>query len=77
MSRSKYWVVWTSDIEKWQVKKTGNDSAIKNFDVKVDAIVYGVDIAKRNKPSQLIIKKKDGTIEDERTYQDDPYPPKG
>ncbi|EHU4917199.1 DUF2188 domain-containing protein [Vibrio vulnificus] len=38
---------------------------------------YGVDIAKRNIPSQLTIKKKDGQIEDERTYGNDPYPPKG
>lgn len=76
-TRSKYWVVWNDDSEQWQVKRTGNDTAIKNFDNKELAVSFGVDIAKRNKPSQLIIKRKDGTIEDERTYEDDPYPPKG
>lgn len=28
-------------------------------------------------PSQVIIHKADGTIEDERTYDADPFPPKG
>ncbi|EHU5176023.1 DUF2188 domain-containing protein [Vibrio parahaemolyticus] len=77
MARNRYWVVWTNAIEQWQVKKTGNETALKNFNVKADAIDYGVDVANRNMPSQLTIKKKDGQIEDERTYGDDPYPPKG
>lgn len=76
-TRNKYWVVWNSEIDKWQVKKTGNANAIKNFDKKSDAIDYAVGLAKNNKPSQLFIKNKDGTIADERTYGDDPYPPKG
>lgn len=75
--RNKYWVVWNDSIEQWQIKKTGNESAIKNFDKKVDAIEYGRDLAKRNKPSQLIIKNKDGEIAEESTYENDPYPPKG
>jgi len=60
--RAKYWVVWNNSLKQWQVKKTGNEVALKNFDIKQDAIDYGVRIAKANKPSQLIIKKKDGTI---------------
>ena len=77
MARNKYWVVWTSSIEKWQVKKTGNINALRNFDTKEPAIAYGVTMARNNMPSQLIIKRKDGTIEDERTYKNDPYPPRG
>lgn len=77
MARNKYWVVWKNNIEKWQVKKTGASSALKNFDTKLPAIDYGVSVAKNNQPSQLIIKKKNGQIEDERTYGDDPYPPRG
>lgn len=77
MARNKYWVVWTSGIEKWQVKKTGNAAALRNFDTKDSAIAYGVSIARKNEPSQLIIKRKDGTIEDERTYGIDPFPPRG
>ena len=75
--RSKYWVVWNNAIDEWQVKKTGNESAIKNFTTKDPAISYAVDLAKRNKPSQLFIKNKNGQIVDERTYENDPYPPRG
>ncbi|MCT4631284.1 MAG: DUF2188 domain-containing protein [Firmicutes bacterium] len=75
MSRNKYWVVWNNSIDKWQVKKTGAVTALKNFDTKDPAISYGVTVARNNEPSQLIIKKKNGEIEDERTYGDDPFPP--
>lgn len=77
MARNKYWVVWTSSVEKWQVKKTGASVALRNFDTKDPAVSYGVTVARKNEPSQLIIKRKDGTIEDERTYGNDPYPPRG
>jgi hypothetical protein len=76
-TRNKYWVVWSDAIDQWQVTKTGNANAIKNFDNKSVAIGYAVDLAKRNTPSQLFIKTKDGAIEDERTYGNDPFPPKG
>lgn len=76
-TRAKYWVVWSQDLTQWQVKKTGNSSAIKNYDTKQPAIDYAVSLASANQPSQLFIKNKDGTIADERTYGDDPYPPKG
>ncbi|MFH6681001.1 DUF2188 domain-containing protein [Clavibacter michiganensis] len=34
-------------------------------------------MARANQPSQLIIHQSDGTIEDERTYGNDPFPPRG
>ncbi|MEZ8202245.1 DUF2188 domain-containing protein [Vibrio splendidus] len=77
MTRAKYWVVWSEDLDQWQFKKTGSTSDTKSFSKKEEAINYAVFIANRNQPSQLFIKKKDGEIQDERTYGDDPYPPKG
>lgn len=77
MSRTVYHVVHNSDKEVWQVKKEGSSTAIKNFDTKDEAIDYAVELAKNNKPSQVKIHKKDGTIESERTYGNDPYPPRG
>lgn len=77
MMRNRYWVVWDAQIGKWQVTKSGNERAIKNFNTKQEAIDYGVQIAKANRPSQLTIKKKNGQIEDECTYDNDPYPPRG
>lgn len=66
--KKKYWVVWAKNLQKWQVKKTGSKVALKNFDLKSEAIVYAMDMAKRNAPSQLIVKKKDGTKEELRNY---------
>jgi len=59
------------------VKKRGAERADSLWDKKQDAIDRGVELAKANQPSQLIIKRRDGTIEDERTYGNDPYPPRG
>lgn len=44
---------------------------------KSAAIQEAKAIAKRFQPSTLVIKKRDGKIQEERTYGDDPYPPKG
>ncbi|MTI67825.1 MAG: DUF2188 domain-containing protein [Firmicutes bacterium] len=74
-NRNNYWVVWSKIV--WQVKREGSIKAIKNFEVKKDAVDYGIEVARNNQPSQLTIKRKDGTIEKERTYGDDPYPPRG
>lgn len=77
MSRNVYHVVYNSSNEVWQVKKESSIVAIKNFDTKTEAIDYAVQLAKNNEPSQVKIHKKDGKIESERTYGDDPYPPIG
>jgi len=44
---------------------------------KRQAVVKAQQMARAAKPSQLIIRRRDGTIQDERTYGADPYPPKG
>lgn len=77
LARSVYHVVHNSDKEVWQIKKEGSSTAIKNCNTKSEAIDYAVGLAKNNEPSQVKIHKKDGTIESERTYGDDPYPPVG
>lgn len=59
----------------WKVTHLG--STLSNHSIKQDAIDAGVKVARANVPSQLIIHRADGTIEDERTYGDDPFPPRG
>ena len=61
----------------WQVKKTGADRPSKTFDNKKDAVDYGRERAKESSKGQLIIHKKDGTIQTEHTYGEDPFLPKG
>lgn len=61
----------------WRVKKEGGQRAAKTFDNKADAVDFGREIAKKQELGQVIIHKKDGTIQTEYTYGKDPYPPKG
>ena len=35
------------------------------------------EVAKNQPPSQVVVRKQDGTIQTEYTYGDDPYPPRG
>lgn len=59
----------------WKV--TLNGVRLSGFDTKKEAVDHGIAVAKANQPSSLRIHKADGTIEEERTYGSDPYPPPG
>jgi hypothetical protein len=65
------------DGDKWKVKGENAERAIKIFDDKANAVDFGRDIAKNQPLGQLVIHKGDGTIQEERTYGKDPFPPKG
>ena len=67
----------TPDKGNWNVEKEGAQKPSKTFDNKPGAIDYGKEQAKKAPLGQLIIHKKDGTFQEERTYKKDPYPPKG
>lgn len=73
MARKRYDVVYKTS--QWHV--THASQTLSTYAMKSSAIEAGVSVARRNEPSQLIIHRMDGTIEDERTYGDDPYPPRG
>jgi len=73
MARNQYHV---SPIgSQWKVTLQG--ATLGTYLTKQRAVDEGVSVARRNAPSQLIIHRSDGTIEDERTYENDPYPPPG
>ena len=59
----------------WNVKKGGAKRASKHFDKKADAENWATDVAK-NQNSELIIHKKDGTIQNPNSHGNDPHPPK-
>jgi hypothetical protein len=73
MKRNRYDVVPSGTA--WRV--THSQSTVSTHARKQDAIDAGVRVARANQPSQLVIHRADGTIEDERTYGDDPFPPRG
>lgn len=61
--------------EGWKVESDG--TTVNSFDRKEDAVAEGRRLAQNNEPSQLVVHTADGKIEDERTYRDDPFPPRG
>jgi hypothetical protein len=69
--------VW--DVEPrehaWAVQREGTDRADSVHDTKNDAMDRGRELAKAAN-GQLRIKGHDGHIQDERTYTNDPYPPR-
>ena len=70
--------IWVSpDGGNWKVKTEGGQRATGIFNTKKEAMDRAIDLAKKEKPSQVVIQKQDGKIQEERTYGDDPYPPEG
>lgn len=63
------------DGGNWKV--THETVVLSHHYLKSDAVEAGKKVAKANTPSQLVIHRADGTIEEEFTYGNDPYPPKG
>ena len=75
MARTKYHIVPSGD--DWAVKKQGAARASSLHATKEDAIVAGRTLALANQPSQLIVHGRDGKIQNEWTYGNDPFPPRG
>ena len=59
----------------WKLRK--NEQTVEQFPHQREAIDRGRELARGDQPSQLLVHGKDGKIEDESTYQDDPFPPRG
>lgn len=77
MAKRKQYHV-TADKKKggWKVTLTGA-SLQYNFKTKPPAVQKAVELARKSKPSQVLIHKLDGKIQEERTYGDDPRRSKG
>lgn len=57
------------------VKVEGNSKLSKDFNTKEQAKSYGASRAKDEK-TELVIHRKDGTIENKNSFGNDPNPPK-
>lgn len=74
--RTKYHITKVDD--GWKIKKEGGERASAKTGTKEEAVQEARRIARNvDGPSQVIIHKADGKIQEERTYGNDPYPPKG
>ena len=60
----------------WDLKKAGAKRATRHFDTKEDGLGFSRPFVREQDNSQLVIKKKDGVIQTEHTYGNDPekYP---
>lgn len=74
MPRKKYHVVPRND--GWSVKRENSQRASSTHDTKQEAIQRGRDLASSSSEGQLIIHGRDGKIQTEYTYGNDPerYP---
>ena len=59
----------------WDVRKGGASRASKHFDTKKEAEKQGRQIS-QNQNSELVIHRKNGTIERKDSHGRDPYPPR-
>ena len=59
----------------WSVKKSGSSKASRIFSDKERAVDYARKLSKSEK-TELYIHKRNGTIQDKRSYGNDPNPPK-
>jgi hypothetical protein len=75
MPDREVWDVEPRD-EGWAVQREATSQADSLHETKNDAMSRGVELAKAAS-GQLRIKGRDGQIQDEHTYGNDPFPPPG
>jgi hypothetical protein len=71
MTKRQVWSVEPRPDGGWAVQRDGTKRADSLHDGKDAAVARGSDLGRRNN-GQLRVKGKDGRIQDERTYGDDP-----
>jgi uncharacterized protein YdaT len=74
--RKTYHVIPKAD-GGWNVKGENASRASSSHATKAEAISRAKELAKNQDLGQVVIHKKDGTIQTEHTYGKDPYPPEG
>ena len=75
MSTRKVYHVTPAGEKGWQVKAEDAKRPSSSHDKKDEAVTRAKELAKRQKLGQVIVHKKDGTIQTEYTYGADPNPP--
>jgi hypothetical protein len=59
----------------WNIRKGGSNRASKHFDNKKEAEDWARQVS-MNQKSELVIHKRDGTIQRKDSYGNEPLPPK-
>lgn len=77
MAKRERFYVNPREDGRWEVNREGGKRPSAVTENKDEAVSRGAQIARNRGHSQLIVRKKDGTFQEERTYGDDPFPPRG
>ncbi len=64
---TRYSLAYDSTNSRWELKNDSTKEVVKKFKTKADAIKAGV-LEKAVKEGSVRIKKRDGKIQEERTY---------
>ena len=76
-SKRKNYHVTPNTDGGWKVKEEKASRASSSHDTKAEAVDRAKELAKNQELGQVVIHKKEMTIQTEHTYGKDPYPPKG
>lgn len=67
--------VFPRDNGQWAVRTAGVERAYRVVDTQIEAIQIGIELA-RNRRTELIVHRADGTIRSKDSYGKDPLPPR-
>ena len=59
----------------WQIRFERESAEHSVYGTQYAAVEMARALAKNNSPSQVVVHKEDGTIENEYSYMEDAYPP--
>ena len=76
MPKRKVWDIEPRGRQGWAVQREGASRADSLHETRDAAMSRAVELAK-GAGGQLRIKGRDGRIQSERTYGNDPHPPRG
>jgi hypothetical protein len=76
-ARRVYHVTPDKESGHWRVELEKAQRASSLHENKTEAVAAARGYAQNNRPAQVVVHKKDGSIQREYTYEDDPHPPRG
>ncbi len=75
--RKTYHLSYDEDMESWKIEYEGADFPFSLHPTKEEALEAGRELARQQAPSLLVVHRMDGSVQNEYTYDEDPYPPSG
>ncbi len=68
MRNKKIYLISPHAEKGWKVILEKGEKSLRNFDTKKEALGWATTIAKENKPSQIKVKRANGTYDKEFVY---------